>query len=162
MKTEIISTNVKWAASWQNQKSGMCAQRKLRSAWAPAQSDQSLCCPHEETLDPQLPTHRAHCEDSDQTGRMPRLIWVSAGRTCHFVGFVIRRLKYTTRNLLSTSHCKFPYQNIRKVVEVLEGFQYTTWNWKDTILNENPSSPIIWPSFKPLVQIVFEISRWQV
>ena len=33
-------------------------------------------------------------EDSDQTGRMPRLIWVFAGRTCHFVGFVMRRLIY--------------------------------------------------------------------
>ena len=34
-------------------------------------------------------------EDSDQTGRMPRLIRVFAGRTmsCHFVGFVMRRLK---------------------------------------------------------------------
>ena len=31
-------------------------------------------------------------KDSDQTGRMPRLIWVFAGRTCHFVGFVMRRL----------------------------------------------------------------------
>ena len=31
-------------------------------------------------------------EDSDQTGRMPRLIWVFAGHTCHFVGFVMRRL----------------------------------------------------------------------
>ena len=28
-----------------------------------------------------LPTHWAHSEDSDQTGRMPRLIWVFAGRT---------------------------------------------------------------------------------
>ena len=28
-----------------------------------------------------LATHRAHSEDSDQTGRMPRLIWVFAGRT---------------------------------------------------------------------------------
>ena len=28
-----------------------------------------------------------HSEDSDQTGWMPRLIWVFAGRTCHFVGF---------------------------------------------------------------------------
>ena len=28
-----------------------------------------------------LATHWAHCEDSDQTGRMPRLIWVFAGRT---------------------------------------------------------------------------------
>ena len=29
----------------------------------------------------------------DQTGWMPRLIWVFAGCTCHFVGFVMRRLK---------------------------------------------------------------------
>ena len=28
-----------------------------------------------------LDTHWAHSEDSDQTGRMPRLIWVFAGRT---------------------------------------------------------------------------------
>ena len=34
----------------------------------------------------------ADSEDSDQTGRMPMLIWVFAGRTCHFVGFVTRRL----------------------------------------------------------------------
>ena len=40
-----------------------------------------------------LATHWAHSEDSDQTGRMPRLIWVFAGRICHFVGFVMRRLK---------------------------------------------------------------------
>ena len=39
-----------------------------------------------------LATHWAHSEDSDQTGRMPRLIWVFAGRTYHFVGFVMRRL----------------------------------------------------------------------
>ena len=28
----------------------VCAQRRLSSAWASAQSDQSLRCPHEETL----------------------------------------------------------------------------------------------------------------
>ena len=39
-----------------------------------------------------LATHWVHREDSDQTGRMPRLIWVFTGRTCHFVGFVMRRL----------------------------------------------------------------------
>ena len=37
---------------------------------------------------------RADSEDLDQTGRMPRLIWVFAGRACHFVGFVMWRLKY--------------------------------------------------------------------
>ena len=36
----------------------------------------------------------ADSEDSDITGQMPRLIRVFAGRTCHFVGFVMRRLKY--------------------------------------------------------------------
>ena len=35
----------------------------------------------------------AQSEDSGQTGRMPRLTWVFAGRTRHFVGFVMRRLK---------------------------------------------------------------------
>ena len=36
----------------------------------------------------------AASEDSDQTGRMLRLVLVFAGRTCHFVGFVVRRLNY--------------------------------------------------------------------
>ena len=46
---------IKWVASWQNQQNGMCAKRRLRSAWASAQSDQSLHCPHEKSLSPQLP-----------------------------------------------------------------------------------------------------------
>ena len=33
-----------WAASRQNQQNGMCAQQRLRSAWASAQFDQSLRC----------------------------------------------------------------------------------------------------------------------
>ena len=41
-----------WAAAWQNQQNDLCDQQRLRSAWASAQSDQSLRCPHEETLDP--------------------------------------------------------------------------------------------------------------
>ena len=36
----------------------LCAQRKLRSAWASAQSDQSLRCPHEENLGPKLHVER--------------------------------------------------------------------------------------------------------
>ena len=34
----------------------------------------------------------ADSEDSDQTGRMPRLVWVFAGRIVHFVGFVMLQL----------------------------------------------------------------------
>ena len=43
--SRLITKPTKW----------LCAQRRLRSAWASAQSDQSLRCPHEETLGPQLP-----------------------------------------------------------------------------------------------------------
>ena len=35
-----------------NQQNGMCVQRRLGSAWASAQPDQSLHCPHEESLGP--------------------------------------------------------------------------------------------------------------
>ena len=61
----------------------VCAQRRFRSAWASAQSDQRLRCPHEESLGPVLAlcSHWAHSEDSDETGRIRRLIWVFAGRT---------------------------------------------------------------------------------
>ena len=44
------NTRYIWAASWQKQQNGMCAQRRLRSARASAQSYQSLRCPHEENL----------------------------------------------------------------------------------------------------------------
>ena len=44
-----------------------------------------------------LATNWAHSEDSDQTGWMPRLIWVFAERTCHFVGFVTMRLKFNSK-----------------------------------------------------------------
>ena len=88
-------------ALWQIHQNGMCAQRRLRSAWASAQSDQSLRCIRpvwsESSLCAQLVAKdqsflHTDREDSDQTGRMPRLIWVFAWRTCHFVGFVMWRL----------------------------------------------------------------------
>ena len=50
----------------------MCAQRRLRSAWASAQSDQSLPCVHEESLGPKLPLKST--AKTDQTGWMTRLI----------------------------------------------------------------------------------------
>ena len=41
-------------------------------------------------------------EDFDQTERMPRLIGVFAGRTCHIVGFVVTRLTLQTVFILLT------------------------------------------------------------
>ena len=39
---------------------------------------------------------------TDQTGHMPRLIWVFAGHTCHFVGFVMRWLILCCWSLMKT------------------------------------------------------------
>ena len=47
-----------WAAAWQNQQNDMCVQRRLRTAWASAQSDQSMHCPPEAKLVPKLPIER--------------------------------------------------------------------------------------------------------
>ena len=44
-----------------------------------------------------LATHSAHSEDSDQTGQMPRLIWVFAGHTCHSVVFIMKRFTFKTK-----------------------------------------------------------------
>ena len=45
-----------WAMAWQNQQNDLCAQRRLRSAWASAQSDQGQRCLPETKLGPKLPT----------------------------------------------------------------------------------------------------------
>ena len=61
-----------------------------------------------------LATHWARSEDSDQTGRIPRLIWVFAGRTCHFGWFCHESAQirtecqfwYNTYNIMSRSTSK--------------------------------------------------------
>ena len=59
----------------------------------------------------------ADSEDSDQTGRMPRLIWVFAGRKVHFVGFVMRQL------ICWTLFCmlKPPCSNFRMITAIISG-----------------------------------------
>ena len=69
-----------WAASWQNQQNdAQCAQWRFRSAWASAQSDQSSLWAQWVAKGPNF--LHADSKYSDQTGRMPRLIWVFAGHT---------------------------------------------------------------------------------
>ena len=55
------------------------SEQRLRSAWASAQSDQSSLCAHWVAKNQSF--LHADSEDSDQTGRMPTLIWVFAGHT---------------------------------------------------------------------------------
>ena len=85
-------SKTKWATSWQNQQND-CAQRRLpismdiRPVWS-----ESLLCAQWVAKDPCF--LHADSKDSNQTGQMPRLIRVFAGRTCRFVGFVMRWLLY--------------------------------------------------------------------
>ena len=81
-----------WATARQNQQHDLCTQRRLRSAWASTQSDQSLPCAPRIAKDPRL--LHVDSEGSDQTGQMPRLICIFAGRMsfcwfCHVVAHVI-------------------------------------------------------------------------
>ena len=94
--TKWLYTQRRLRSAWascnccQNQQNDLCTQPRLRSAWTSTQSDQSLRCPHEETMGTWLSLE--HTAKTDQTGWMPRLIRVFAGHTGHFVGFVMRRL----------------------------------------------------------------------
>ena len=47
----------------------------------------------------------ADSEDSDQTGQIPRLIWVFTGSTGHFVGFVMLQFKEKKEYLLDMLVC---------------------------------------------------------
>ena len=69
---------VKWAASWQNEQNGVRpAKTQINLGIRPIWSESLLC-----TKDPRC--LHVDSKDSDQTGWMPRLIWVFAERTCHF------------------------------------------------------------------------------
>ena len=72
----------------------VCAQRRLRSAWAspPLWSESSRCA---QWVAKDSSFHHVGSEDSDQTGQMPRLIWVFAGRTLNLLV-----LSYRGSNLL--------------------------------------------------------------
>ena len=94
----------------------VCAQRRLRSAWASTQSDQSLRCACPGWSESSLCAHwvakdpsflHADSGDSDQTGRMPRLIWVFAGRTATLLVFSWGGSNVPLTNLLNWGISKF-------------------------------------------------------
>ena len=87
---KYIITN--WAAAWQNQQNDVRPAKTLISLGIhPVWSESSLSAWRSPGS---LAILRVHSEDSDQTGWMPRLIWVFAGRTGHIVGFVMLRLNF--------------------------------------------------------------------
>ena len=62
---------------------------QIRLGLHPVWSESSLCA---HWVDKDSMFLYADSEDSDQTGRMTSLIWVFAGRTDYFVGFVMHWL----------------------------------------------------------------------
>ena len=101
-----ISREIIWAASWQNQQNSMCAQWRLWSAWASAQSDQSSV-PGWRKLG-SLATHWVHSEDwSDCVDAQAdlSLCWLHS----QFVGFVMMRLKWIFPGHFFP-YCRFKWQ----------------------------------------------------
>ena len=78
----------------------------IRPVWS-----ESLLCT--QWVAKELSFLHADSEDSDQTGRMPRLIWVFAGRTCYFVGFVTRRLKLKATGKVDLVQVVISFENFR-------------------------------------------------
>ena len=68
------------AAAWQNQQNDLCTQRRLKSGWASTLSDQESSLSAWRNLGTSA-IQWADSEDSVQTGRMSRLIWVFTGHT---------------------------------------------------------------------------------
>ena len=90
-----------WATACQNQRNDLCAQRRLRSDWASAQSDQSLLCAQLVAMDPRF----LHADGelwSDLADAQADLVF--AGRTGHFVGFVLLRLIFCSLHTGSKTH----------------------------------------------------------
>ena len=119
-----------WACTWQNQQNDMCAQQS---------SDQPCICPvwSASSLSAwkkigSLAILWAHSEDSDQIGRMPRLIWVFAGHTsfcwfCHAQAHILFR-KLTKKVLIrlrKCAGCSVPLcsHNIFIVINTQQAFQ---------------------------------------
>ena len=74
-----------------------------------------------------LATHWAHSEDSDQTGRMPRLICLRWAHT-HFVGFVMRWLiNDSPNNDNYLCICFDPYCTLRIVMLLADVLQMHQW-----------------------------------
>ena len=74
-----------------------------------------------------LATHWAHSEDSDQTGRMPRLIWVFAG---HTVILLVLSWGSSFRVSLETGQVRFVIYGVRFLCS---NFQEVPRTWKSRV-----------------------------
>ena len=129
----------------------------------PVWSESSLCA---QWVAKDLSFLHADSKDSDQTGRMSRLIWVFAGRICHFACFVTMRLIWNLKhiklsipvhmivglNLLSYFH--LPYR--------IKKFRFSRLKYKVfscTFQDGKPERHIHRPILRPLYQRRFRERR---
>ena len=111
-----LSRNDKWASTWQNQTKWMCAQRRLRSEWASAQSDQSLLCIQWLAKDPSfLQADSQDWSDWADTQADLSLRWVHMQFCwfCRTLAQIILSLLYP-KLLAIYSSCKEDGHNIRE------------------------------------------------
>ena len=101
------------ATSWQSQENGMCAQQRLRSAWASAQSDQSSLSTWRKlgSFSYPLSGQRRLWSDWEDAQADLSLRWVHS----HFVGFVVRRLIYRKILLLRWNIQNMPHDKTNKM-----------------------------------------------
>ena len=85
------------------------AKTRIRLGGCPVWSESSLCA---QWVAKDLLFLHGDSKDSDQTGRMPRLIGVFAGRTWHIVGFVVTRLTLKTVFILLIIICITTFSKI--------------------------------------------------
>ena len=100
------------------------AKTQIRPVW----SESSLCA---QWIAKDHSFLHTESEDSDQTGRMPRLTRVFAGRKLILL-VLSSRGSFTTKTWLSISQCKLPYQIIQTVtvVELKKLFSAHYLLWK--------------------------------
>ena len=85
-----------------------------------------------------LATHWAHSEDPDQTGRMPRLIWVFAGCTATLLVLSCRGSLFYSMFLFLLDHgrsnilCFETVKNTKAFECFFTGFQHSLWKFSTT------------------------------
>ena len=158
--TKLCQNKTIWATTWQKPTKWVCAQQRLRSALASAQSDQSslgcpgasesLLCTQWVAKDPRF--LHADSEDwsdwmdakTDQTWWMPRLIWVFVGRTsfcsfCHVVAHIFfsfrLALTFVVISRILFKWCKFSPFNFWELLYRIVKLQ--NWSTMSLIILQN-------------------------
>ena len=138
----------------------MCAQRRLRSSWTSAQSDQSFRCPHEESLGPYLPIERTS-KTLIRLGGCPG--WSESSLGAKIILLVLSwRDSYTLDvHLLSNKNARVEKKKCRCV----DIFCEISPKYLNVIIRIiNSAAPIInFPSYKYTVCVIhtyLQIDRW--